>query len=204
MGDGRNHTPQPGDAAMRARGSAAAAVPRGPAGAAFRPGEGLCRWSPSYVDSGDSRASQPERRGMAWRVGSTGAWRTREPSREQPSASGCWWFSWAWDRLGANRGETSAARARSPSRSRGGAADLDVWHLRPSRGAPALSIFRVTYRDSDFEDTPSELGAIGEEDYRGRYRANEGLFFVTYGLSDMLAVEFEVAVISASLRQVAC
>jgi hypothetical protein len=54
------------------------------------------------------------------------------------------------------------------------------------------------YRDSDFEYTPSELGAIGEEDYRGRYRASEGLFFLAYGITDYLAVEFEAAVISAS------
>jgi len=54
------------------------------------------------------------------------------------------------------------------------------------------------YRDSDFEYTPSELGATGEEDYRGRYRASEGLFFLAYGITDYLAVEFEAAVISAS------
>jgi hypothetical protein len=58
------------------------------------------------------------------------------------------------------------------------------------------------YRETDYEYTPSELGAIGEKeedaDYRGRYRANEGLFFVAYGITDMLAVEFEAAVISAS------
>jgi hypothetical protein len=55
------------------------------------------------------------------------------------------------------------------------------------------------YRDSDFEYTPSELGAGGDEDFRGRYRANEGLLFLAYGITDNLAVEFEAAVISASL-----
>lgn len=57
------------------------------------------------------------------------------------------------------------------------------------------------YRDHDFEYTPAELGAPGEEDYRGRYRANEGLVFVAYGLTDDLAVEFEAAVIDASLAK---
>ena len=40
---------------------------------------------------------------------------------------------------------------------------------------------------------------MGEEDYRGRYRASEGLVFLAYGISDALAVEFEVAVIDAWL-----
>jgi len=55
------------------------------------------------------------------------------------------------------------------------------------------------YRDGNFEYTPSELGAPGEEDYRGRSRASEGLLFLAYGITDYVAVEFEVAVISASL-----
>jgi hypothetical protein len=57
------------------------------------------------------------------------------------------------------------------------------------------------YRDSDFEYKPEELGAPGDVDYRGRYHASEGLFFVGYGVSENIAVEFEAAVISASFHK---
>jgi hypothetical protein len=57
------------------------------------------------------------------------------------------------------------------------------------------------YRDENFEYTPEELGFIGDVDYRGRFRAREGLLFVAYGLTESLAVEFETAVISASLER---
>lgn len=67
------------------------------------------------------------------------------------------------------------------------------------RGELLLYPFYEYYRDGNFEYTPSELGAAGEDDYRGRYRANEGLVFVSYGFTHNLAVEFEAAVISASL-----
>jgi hypothetical protein len=54
------------------------------------------------------------------------------------------------------------------------------------------------YKDDDFEYKPSELGYPGEEDYRGRYRASEGLLFLSYGISENVAVEMEAAVIDAT------
>jgi hypothetical protein len=69
------------------------------------------------------------------------------------------------------------------------------------RGELLLYPFFEYYRDRNFEYKPTELGAIGEEDFRGRYRANEGLLFIAYGITDDLAVEFEAAVISASLHK---
>jgi hypothetical protein len=61
--------------------------------------------------------------------------------------------------------------------------------------------FYEYYRDQDFEYAPAELGAVGDEDYRGRYRAHEGLIFVAYGLTDDLAFEIEAAVIDATLQK---
>jgi len=55
------------------------------------------------------------------------------------------------------------------------------------------------YVDDNFEYKPEEFGAAGDVDYRGRYRAKEGLVFISYGLSDRVAIEFEVAGISATL-----
>ena len=55
------------------------------------------------------------------------------------------------------------------------------------------------YYDNAKEYQPEELGFAGQQDFRGRYRASEGLFFVAYGLTDYLAVQAEVAGIRASL-----
>jgi hypothetical protein len=60
------------------------------------------------------------------------------------------------------------------------------------------------YTDHNFEYKPSELGyGASQVDYRGRYRASEGIVFFGYGVSPDLAVEFEAAVISAEVRTAA-
>ncbi|HEV8265303.1 MAG TPA: hypothetical protein VGQ06_10145 [Gemmatimonadales bacterium] len=57
------------------------------------------------------------------------------------------------------------------------------------------------YADKNLEYKPSELGyGPSVIDYRGRYRASEGLVFFGYGLTPDVALEFEAAVISAELR----
>jgi len=69
------------------------------------------------------------------------------------------------------------------------------------RGELIVYPFYEYYRDGDFEYKPSELGYPGEEDFRGRYHANEGLLFLGYGLTDDLAIELEGAVIQASFEK---
>ncbi len=59
--------------------------------------------------------------------------------------------------------------------------------------------FYEYYRDHNFEYKPAELGYGLDQDFRGRYRANEGLIFIGYGISDRLAAEFEAGVIEARL-----
>lgn len=59
--------------------------------------------------------------------------------------------------------------------------------------------FFEAYVDDDFEYKPEELGATGDVDYRGRFRAREGLLLLAYGLTERVAVEFEIAGISATL-----
>lgn len=57
------------------------------------------------------------------------------------------------------------------------------------------------YADHDLEYKPAELGyGPSLVDYRGRYRASEGILFFGYGVTPDLAIEFEAAVISAELR----
>ena len=53
------------------------------------------------------------------------------------------------------------------------------------------------YRDANAEYSPNELGYALDQDFRGRYWANERLVFVGYGISSRLAVELEAANITA-------
>jgi hypothetical protein len=84
-------------------------------------------------------------------------------------------------------------------RDRGEGLPTSMFGTYVRKGEVLVYPFFEHYRDRNFEYKPEELGAVGEEDYRGRYRANEALFFVAVGLSDRLAVEFEAAVIRATL-----
>jgi hypothetical protein len=55
------------------------------------------------------------------------------------------------------------------------------------------------YRDHDFEYSPNEFGFALDQDFRGRFRANEELLFAGYGLSDRIGLELEAAMIHAYL-----
>ncbi len=56
------------------------------------------------------------------------------------------------------------------------------------------------YADRNLEYKPSELGqGTSVVDYRGRYRASEGILFFGYGVSPDVALEFEGAIITATL-----
>jgi hypothetical protein len=57
------------------------------------------------------------------------------------------------------------------------------------------------YYDQDAEYKPQELGYGLAEDFRGRYRAHEGLIFLGYGITERLALEVEAAVITATLHK---
>lgn len=57
------------------------------------------------------------------------------------------------------------------------------------------------YLDNNLEYSPNEFGFSLDQDFRGRYRASEGLVFLGYGISDRLAFEVEAAVIRASLEK---
>jgi hypothetical protein len=71
-------------------------------------------------------------------------------------------------------------------------------YVRP--GELVVYPFFEYYRDKDMEYKPSEFGFGVDQDYRGKYRASEGLIFLGYGLTDWLAVELEAAVITATLE----
>jgi hypothetical protein len=101
-------------------------------------------------------------------------------------------------------GVATSAQAQQPVdrlQDRGEGVRLSQFGTSIRSGEFLVYAFYEYYRDHDYEYKPSELGFLGDVDFRGRYRANEGLLFMAYGLSDRVAVEFEVATISASLRK---
>jgi hypothetical protein len=57
------------------------------------------------------------------------------------------------------------------------------------------------YYDNDMEYEPYEFGYGLEREYRGKYRAAEGLIFLGYGFTDWFAQEVEVAWITAELTK---
>jgi hypothetical protein len=84
-------------------------------------------------------------------------------------------------------------------RGTGIATSMFATYVRP--GEVIVYPFFEYYRDHDFEYKPEELGFAGGEDFRGRFRASEGLLFLAYGISDAFAVEMEAAVIKARLEK---
>ncbi|HSJ65846.1 MAG TPA: hypothetical protein VK922_18335 [Gemmatimonadaceae bacterium] len=78
---------------------------------------------------------------------------------------------------------------------------VSMFGISIAAGELLIYPFFEYYRDADAEYAPIEFGTGPDLDYRGRYRASEGLLFLGYGLSDRLAVEFEAAVISARLEK---
>ena len=53
--------------------------------------------------------------------------------------------------------------------------------------------------DGNMEYEPFDFGLSSTQEFRGRFRAHEGLIFIGYGVSDRLALEFEAGVITADL-----
>jgi len=84
------------------------------------------------------------------------------------------------------------------SRDRGPGIPTSMFGTYVRRGEFLLYPFFEYYHDKDAEYSPDELGYGIDADYRGPYRASEGLIFLGYGVSDRLALEFEAAVITAT------
>ncbi len=99
---------------------------------------------------------------------------------------------------------TSAhAQAFDRSRDRGPGQPTSMFGITIDRGEFLFYPFFEYYVDDNYEYDPAELGYGLDRDFRGRYRASEGLIFLGYGISDRLAVEFEMAVITARLDKAA-
>jgi hypothetical protein len=89
------------------------------------------------------------------------------------------------------------------SRDRGPGLPTSMFGTYIQRGELLVYPFFEYYYDNNAEYSPSELGFGLDQDFRGKFRASEGLIFLGYGLSDRLAVEFEAAIISAKQQKAA-
>ena len=54
--------------------------------------------------------------------------------------------------------------------------------------------------NKDAEYTPSELGYVGDSDFRGKLTEHEALIFLSYGVSDKLAFELESALYTSATQ----
>lgn len=86
-------------------------------------------------------------------------------------------------------------------RDRGTGVATSMFGTYVRKGELLVYPFFEWYADSNLEYAPQELGYEGSREYRGRYRASEALVFLGYGLTDNLAVEFEAALIGATLEK---
>jgi len=95
----------------------------------------------------------------------------------------------------------AASEQRPILNDRGTGVPTSMFGTYINKGEFLVYPFFEYYRDRNLEYQPAELGFQGDEDFRGKYRASEQLIFVVYGMTDDLAVEFEAAVIKASLEK---
>jgi hypothetical protein len=94
------------------------------------------------------------------------------------------------------------ARAQSPldrSRDRGSGIPTSMFGTYVTKGELLIYPFFEYYRDADMEYKPAELGHDLDADFRGKFRASEGLIFASYGFTDRLTAEIEASVITARL-----
>jgi len=106
---------------------------------------------------------------------------------------------------GEGAGPVAAQAAEEPLpdylKDRGTGVALSMFGSYIRRGELVIYPYWEYYLDDDREYNPEELGFAGQQDFRGRFRASEGLFFVAYGLTDGLAIQAEVAGIRASIEK---
>lgn len=64
-----------------------------------------------------------------------------------------------------------------------------------------LYTFYEYYYDNNMQYSPNEYGGNSTQDYEAKFRAHEGLIFLSYGFTDRLNMEMEASVISAEFTK---
>ncbi len=85
-------------------------------------------------------------------------------------------------------------------RDRGEGVSLSMFGTYICKGEVIVYPFFEYYLDDNAEYSPQELGFGLDRDFRGRYRASEGLIFLGYGVTENVALEMEAAIITAELE----
>lgn len=100
-------------------------------------------------------------------------------------------------------GQSAASSQEKPFylKDRGPGIPTSMFGTYIQKGEWVVYPFFEYYLDNNLEYSPNEFGFSLDQDYRGRFRATEGLVFLGYGLTDRLALEAEVAIIHASLQR---
>lgn len=116
------------------------------------------------------------------------------------SRSRMWFTTWvlALAFLAAGPAHSQAA---GHSQDRGPGLPTSMFGTYIEKGDLLVYPFFEYYLDDNLEYEPVDMGYGVAADYRGRYTASEGLIFLSYGIADWLAVEFEAAMISAKLEK---
>jgi|SRR5262245_35205393 len=61
--------------------------------------------------------------------------------------------------------------------------------------------FYEYYYDNNIQYSPEEYGGAGTQDFEGKYRGDEGILFLAYGITRNLEIEMEAAYLSASFEK---
>ena len=88
-------------------------------------------------------------------------------------------------------------------RDRGTGMPTSIFGTYVRKGELLIYPFYEYYRDKNREYEPAEFGLGSTQEFRGRYRAHEGLLFIGYGISDRVALEFEAAGIASRFNKAA-
>ena len=108
---------------------------------------------------------------------------------------------WLWPAPGSADDATAEKAVPPYLKDRGTGVALSMFGTYAARGELIVYPYWEGYIDNNREYNPQELGFVGEEDFRGRFRESEWLFFAAYGITDGLAVQAELAGGRASLEK---
>ena len=86
-------------------------------------------------------------------------------------------------------------------RDRGRGIPTSIFGTYVRKGELLIYSFYEYYHDNNLEYEPADFGFGSRQPFRGRYRANEALLFIGYGISDRFAVEFEAGGIAAKFNK---
>lgn len=103
--------------------------------------------------------------------------------------------------LGAAHARAQEQPPLDRSRDRGAGVPSSMFGTYIRAGELIVYPYYEYYRDNDYEYEAGELGYVGTTELRSRYRAHEGLFFLGYGITENVAVEFELATEAAWLEK---